>query len=219
MAERRNPDDRRSTDRRSGERRSGAPRRRGRRRRETPTPYNSEQMAQLRARFAAPGPALCPACGSRFSLGPGRLRGTDTARRVVCMGCGRAAIVPNSKAARVLVVGNRNPIRDVLQMMLGEAGHEVIEAADGAVALEAYHAVPADVVILDVLDTGRLPGMEFMRRLKRRFPEARAVALAGRPSFAGGDSLALTQGLGAARTIRVPFTRDELLKVVDDVRM
>lgn len=201
------------------ERRAPSGRRYGRRRRETPTPYTAVQMAELRARFAAPGPVRCPACEGAFTLGPGRRRGADTARRVVCLGCGKAAVVPNSRAARILVVEQHDAVRDTLQTMLAGAGHEVVEAADAGVALAAYSSIPADVVFIDVLAPGRMDAPEFLRRLRREFPDARVVALAGRPSFAGVDLLAVTQGLGAVRIIRMPLSREDVLRTVEEVRL
>ena len=218
-AERRAAKDRRKADRRELERRLESLRRRGRRRRETPTPYSIEEATQLKARFAAPGPVECPACGSGFTLGPARRRGAEIARRVVCRGCGRAAVVPNSRPARILLIDPHNTVRDSLQAILAAAGHEVIEAADAGVALAAYQAVPADVVFINVHATGRMEMPEFMRRLRRAFPEARVVAIAGRPSYTGGqDPLAVAQGLGAVRTIRMPISREQLLQIVEEVR-
>lgn len=193
-------------------------RRHGRRRRATPTPFTVEEIADLRARFAAPGPVTCPSCGSRFTLGPARRRGDEIARRVVCLGCGRAAVVPNSTGARILVISQHAALRDALQAMLTSAGHEVVETADTGVALLAYQTVPADVVILDVLAPGRMTAPDFLRRLRRTFPDARVVTMAGRPSYRGADPLAIAQGLGAARTIRMPLSRDDLLRIVEEVR-
>lgn len=217
-AERRGSRDRRQTDRRLVERRLEA-RRRGRRRRETPTPYSSEEAAALKAAFAASGPVSCPACGSGFTLGPAKRRGAEIARRVVCRGCGRAAVVPNSRPARILLIDAHNAVRDSLQVILSAAGHEVIEAADAGVALVAYQTVPADVVFINVHAPGRMEMPEFMRRLRRAFPDARVVAIAARTSYTGGqDPLALAQGLGAVRTIRMPISKEQLLQTVEEVR-
>lgn len=214
-SERRAGSERRQDDRRELERRATPVRRRGRRRRETPTPYSSEQFTELKARFAAPGPVHCPACDSGFSLGPGRRRGNDTARRVICIGCGRAAVVPATRASRILLVGQHAPLRDAMQAMLVGAGHEVIEAADAAVALIAYQTVPADVIFLDVVSPGRMSAGDFLRRLRRVFPDARVVAMASRPSYVGGvDPVA---GLGV-RTIRMPLSREDVLRTIDEVR-
>jgi len=208
----------RQNERRAQDRRLTALRRRGRRRRETPTPFSAEQVAEMKARFAQPGAVRCPACNGAFSLGPGRRRGAETARRVLCLGCGRAAVIPNTRVSRILLVGEHAERRDGLQALLAAAGHEVIEAADAGVALLAYQAVPADVIFLDTLAPGRMSAPEFLRRLRRMFPDARVVALAGRQSFTGVDPLAVTQGLGAVRTMRMPVSREDLLKTIEDVR-
>lgn len=206
------------SERRGQDRRLTSLRRRGRRRRETPTPFSTDEITELKARFATAGPVRCPACGGGFSLGPGRRRGTEVARRVICLGCGRAAVIPNTRVSRILLVGEHAERRDALQALLVGAGHEVIEAADAGVALLAYQAVPADVIFLDTLAPGRLSAPDFLRRLRRSFPDARVVALAGRQSYTGVDQLAVTQGLGAVRTMRMPVTREELLKTIEDVR-
>ena len=219
FSERRARQDRRCFGRReTPDRRALSARRHGRRRRDSLTPFTVEEVADLRARFAAPGPVGCPSCRSRFTLGPARRRGAETARRVVCLGCGRAAIVPNSCSARILVVAHQTALRDALQAMLAGAGHEVVEAADAGVALLAYRTVPADVVMLDVLLPGPMDAPEFLRQLRRTYPDARVVTMAGRPSYQGVDPLAITLALGAARTLRMPFSREDLLRTVEEVR-
>jgi len=211
--------ERRRTERRLGDdRRVVLARRRGSRRRETPTPFSMEQLEILREHFAHPAPVRCPACGSPFTLGEPRRRGTDTVRRVSCTGCGKAAVFTNTRAARILVVEAKGPIRDALYGVLAAAGHEVVEVADADVGLAAYQNGPADVVFLDVQAPGRMPAAEFVRRLLREYPEARIVAMAGRPSFSGVDPVAVTQGLGAVRTIRMPLAPADVLKIVEEVR-
>jgi DNA-binding NtrC family response regulator len=119
---------------------------------------------------------------------------------------------------RILLIEHNRDVRDALQATLGGAGHEVVEADDAGVGLAAYQVVPSDLVMIDVLAPGRMAAPEFLRRLRRSFPEARVIAMAGRPSWTGVDPLAVTQGLGAARSIRMPIGRDELLRIVDEVR-
>jgi CheY-like chemotaxis protein len=218
-SERRAGRDRRDRDRRAVEdRRTAQSRRRGRRRMESPIPFTAEQVADLRAQFAVPGPVSCPACGGAFTLGPSRRRGDQTPRRVACLGCGSAAVIPKSWQARILVISEHGAVRNALQGTLASVGHEVIEAADAGVGLLAYERVPADVVFLDMIASGRMEAPDFLRRLRRGFPEARVVAMAQRPVYAGVDLLAVAQGLGAVRALRMPIARDQLLKTVEDVR-
>ena len=218
-AERRAEADRRQGDRRTTtDRRDVLNRRRGRRRRATPTPYTSAEVTTLRTHFAATRFVSCPACGGGFSLGPARRRANDNARRVACLGCGRAAVIPNSIAARVLVVDAGEPSRETVVTALADAGHNVVAAADGRVALAAYNAVPADVVLVNVHATGKIDAAEFLRRLRRVHAEARVVAMARRPSVNYGDALALARGLGSVHTLRMPASRSDLLRAVEDAQ-
>jgi len=216
--ERRLGAERRLGERRRADRRAGAARRRNARRRDTPTPFSLAHLQTLRESFAHRGPVHCPACGGQLTLGMARSRGPDSIRRVNCIGCGRAAILTNTQAVRVLVVAEKAAVREALRTVLAGAGHEVVEAADAGVGLIAYETVPTDIVFIDVRASGRMDGAEFVRRLRRAFPEARVVSVAGRPSYTTVDPLAVTHGLGAVGTIRLPFTAADVLRAVDEAR-
>ena len=66
-----------------------------------------------------------------------------------------------------------------------------------------------------MLAPGRIEPPEFLRQLRRSHPDARVVTMAGRPSFGGGDPLAITRALGATSTLRMPLSRDEFLRAVN----
>jgi CheY-like chemotaxis protein len=200
------------------DRRVGAARRRGARRRDTPTPFSLEHLQTLREAFAHRGPVACPACGGQLTLGMARSRGSDTIRRVNCLGCGRAAILTNTRAVRILVIAANHALRETLRTVLASAGHEVVEAADAGVGLVAYETVPTDVVFIDVRASGRMNAAEFVRRLRRTFPDARVISVAGRPSYSTVDPLAVTHGLGAVGAIRVPFSAADVLRAVEEAR-
>jgi len=200
------------------DRRRALTRRQAARRRDTPTPFSLQQLESLREQFARPGAATCPACGGTFALGPLRRRDADTMRRVNCLGCGKAAVLTNTYPARVLVIEQKDVVREALRTMLASAGHEVVEAADAGVGLAAYQEAPTDVVLIDVLAAGRMNAADFIRRLRREHPDARVIGMAGRPSYSTVDPLAVTHGLGAVSTIRAPFTAAEVLRAVDEAR-
>jgi len=223
--ERRSGDDRRKGDRRRAiERRALTDRRRGVRWRETPTPFTAEQLAQIRTLFAEPGPVRCPACGSRVALGWSRHTATEKARRVMCLGCGRGAVIPDPGAARILVVSANEALRDILQGVLTRAGHDVVEAGDGGVALFAYESAPADAVLVDIQAPGRMGTADFLRRLRAGSPDACVIALVPRASRAeaagpgtapeGRPSAPELEGLPR---IHLPLSREELLRTVWDV--
>jgi len=137
---------------------------------------------------------------------------------VRCRSCGKAAVVANTRAARVLLVGQKDAVRDAVRGVLLGAGHDVIEVADAVVGLAAYEAAPADVVILDVLASGRLDAAEFARQLRRQSPDARIVALSRRPTYGVVDPLAVVQRLGATGTLRMPAAPADVLAAVEAAR-
>lgn len=67
--------------------------------------------------------------------------------------------------ARVLVVDDDVTVREVVVSYLKAAGHDVVEAADGADALGAMRSDPADLVVLDLMMPG-IDGLEVCRRLR-----------------------------------------------------
>lgn len=69
--------------------------------------------------------------------------------------------------AKVLVVDDEAPIREVLALTLRAEGYDVVEAAEGAEALHVADLERPDVILLDL----KMPGMdgpEFARRYKGR---------------------------------------------------
>jgi DNA-binding response OmpR family regulator len=69
--------------------------------------------------------------------------------------------------ALVLVVDDEPDIRDLIQMNLELAGHEVITAADGRQALEAVRATLPDAILLDLM-MPEVDGWAVLDELKAR---------------------------------------------------
>ena len=69
--------------------------------------------------------------------------------------------------ARILVVDDDAPLREVVRYALARASFVVIEAADGEQALVEFEARTPDLVVLDV-NMPRLDGLAVCRRLRAR---------------------------------------------------
>ena len=215
---RRSGKDRRHDERRHEDDRRTLSRRQGRRRRTTPSPFSAAQIETIQQRFSTPGVHLpCPACGGTFTLGPAP-QGADPARQVLCASCGKNAVVRNCAAVRIIVVAQKETVRQAVRQVLSTAGHEVLEAADATVALWAYDQNPADVVFVDAMAPGRTEAGEFIRLLRREHPDARVVVMAGRPSHGMADPRSVTRAEGATRTIRFPCSQNDLLAALDAAR-
>ncbi|MFW6078524.1 MAG: response regulator [Gemmatimonadota bacterium] len=68
-------------------------------------------------------------------------------------------------APRVLVADDEPAITDVMAQALGSAGYDVIEAHDGAAALERARREHPDAMLIDVMMPG-LDGREVCRRIR-----------------------------------------------------
>jgi DNA-binding response OmpR family regulator len=169
--------------------------------------------------FQTPGVrGACPACGADFALFSERRRGSDAVRKVQCTGCRKAAVVTNTLAARLLLVAPDSAIRDGVRAMLANAGHDVRDAGSVEDALYAHRENPVDVVVVDLSAPGRLDGQQAIRRLRGEFTQLAVVAMAPRTSYGVADPLAAARQLGAARTLRMPFSTQELLAAISEAR-
>ena len=77
---------------------------------------------------------------------------------------------------RVLIADDESSIRFVLHEALTEAGHEVVDAADGNQAREQLAAQRFDLALLDI----RMPGpsgLELLEEITRRGPDGPLVVI------------------------------------------
>jgi DNA-binding response OmpR family regulator len=111
---------------------------------------------------------------------------------------------------KVLVVDDDPTIRDVLRVMLGFEGCQVVDAPDGESALVMFAAIRPDVVILDVTMPG-MDGIEVCRQLKSSPHPSRVVMLTAR-DHREDERRALEAGADAY--LRKPFSPLEVLDLV-----
>lgn len=113
---------------------------------------------------------------------------------------------------RVLVVDDNPVARSVAAIALETAGMEVVEAKDGAEALDRLAADPADAVVLDIMMPG-LSGHDVLSERARRHvaPDAAVVMLTCKT-----DDIDITRALeaGAVDYLTKPFDPDHLVRAV-----
>jgi CheY-like chemotaxis protein len=122
------------------------------------------------------------------------------------------ALVP---AARVLVVDDERKNRQLLEVMLGAAGHVVVTAECGADALTLAARERPDLILLDVMMPG-MDGYHVAGRLKgepatRHIPVVLLTALDDRNSKAHGLAA------GADAFLTKPVNQAELAAVVGEL--
>jgi DNA-binding NtrC family response regulator len=111
---------------------------------------------------------------------------------------------------RLLVVDDEEVIRDVLQALLEREGYEVTTAADAREALSHFDADRFDVVLLDLMLPDR-PGIEVLREIKQRDPDAVVVIVTAYSSIEGAIHAMRD---GAFHYIPKPFQNQEVLLTV-----
>jgi DNA-binding NtrC family response regulator len=108
---------------------------------------------------------------------------------------------------RVLVVDDEEVIRDVLGTLLTREGYEVASAASAGEAIALFENEPYDVVLLDLMLPDR-PGLDVLRDIRRRDPDAVVVIVTAYSSIEGAIE-AMRQG--AFHYIPKPFQNEEVL--------
>lgn len=100
-------------------------------------------------------------------------------------------------------------------MMLRNAGHVVVETADGSQALKVAKQESFDLVLTDLIMPGK-EGIETIMELRKSYPGIRIIAMSGGGLGKQQDYLGLAKQLGAVCTLSKPFGVDELNGAVEN---
>ncbi len=113
------------------------------------------------------------------------------------------------QTAKILVADDEQNLRRVLVTMLRRDGHEVLQAANGAEAIERLSEV--DVVITDLRMPGA-DGMEVLRTASRSFPQVPVIMITAYGSV--GQAVEAIKA-GAFDYIEKPFEQDAIRTIVE----
>jgi two-component system response regulator HydG len=112
---------------------------------------------------------------------------------------------------KILVVDDQRNMRATVAMMLRGAGHEVVEASDGAAGAFAGSKGEFDVILTD-LRMGPSNGMDVLRAVKDAQHVTEVIVMTAYGSVA---SAVEAMRLGAFDYLQKPFTEQELLAALD----
>jgi PAS domain S-box-containing protein len=119
--------------------------------------------------------------------------------------------------ATVLVVDDVAANRELMGMLLGYRGHEVIEACDGTDALALAQSRHPDVVVSDVLMPG-MDGLELVHRL-RTAPDERAAhapVIFYTANYLEPETRPIAEACGVSQVVLRSADPRELLDAVDE---
>jgi CheY-like chemotaxis protein len=115
--------------------------------------------------------------------------------------------------ANILLVDDEEQLRQMLTIVLEEAGHSVRGAGDGKEALESFQNHPADVVVTDMIMPNK-EGTETILELRRSYGDIKIIAMSGGGRNTPQDYLKPAKTFGANITLAKPFTNQEFLDAV-----
>ncbi len=117
--------------------------------------------------------------------------------------------------AKILAVDDSASMRQMVAFTLKNAGHEVIEAADGREALEIARKTPVNLVLSDV-NMPNMDGIQLIREL-RALPNYRFTPILMLTTESAASRKQEGKAAGATGWIVKPFNPDQLLATVDRV--
>ncbi len=112
----------------------------------------------------------------------------------------------------ILTVDDSPSIRQMIKVTLGPAGHNVVEAGDGAQGLEKLKSNKFDLVITD-LNMPVMNGLEFIKAL-RALPGFVGLPIVFLTTESNEATKAEAKKAGATGWITKPFKQEQLLAVV-----
>jgi signal transduction histidine kinase/CheY-like chemotaxis protein len=124
-----------------------------------------------------------------------------------------SGLVPIARTGkRVLVVEDEPQVRAIAARALAGAGFEVLQAANGASALQLFReqATPFDVIVTDVV-MPQLTGPELARAVRQLCPEVGLVFMSGFPESMHGSH---ANEFREAVFLSKPFSPQELVEAV-----
>lgn len=111
--------------------------------------------------------------------------------------------------ATILVVEDDRAISELISKFLRQEGHGVVEARDGAIALEMLQTLTFDLVITDFV-LPKMNGVKFVERLHALQPRTPIILITGYLSAISGNRLLED----TAEILTKPFQLNELRSAV-----
>lgn len=112
----------------------------------------------------------------------------------------------------IMTVDDSPSVRQMVSLALAQMGHDSVEAADGAQALDILQQRSVNMIITD-LNMPNVDGIELVRRA-RATPNGRLIPIVMLTTESQPEKKAAGRAAGATAWIVKPFTRDQLALVV-----
>ena len=117
---------------------------------------------------------------------------------------------------RILILDDEPLVVQMLKRFLDRNGYEVGFAPDGIAGLALQRAVPADLVLTDILMPGK-EGFETIRELRKLSPGVKIIAMSGGGRNQPDNYLSFAMTFGADRAFAKPLDLAALLNAISEL--
>lgn len=122
-------------------------------------------------------------------------------------------VTPDSRApgaGRILIVDDEDALLRVLSRVLGNAGYDVVTAADGQRAIELLGSATFDAIVSDI-DMPRLNGLQLLQAVRQGDFDVPVILMTGAPLL---ETAVKAVAFGALLYVTKPIDTDELQKAL-----
>lgn len=116
---------------------------------------------------------------------------------------------------KILLIDDDSAVREATRMVLGDAGHQVLEAVSGLRIEEIIDGEKPELILTDMLMPDR-DGVETILALRRRYPRLRIIAMSG-GGTRGDLDLGVAKKLGVSATLAKPYEPERLLSLITEI--
>lgn len=118
--------------------------------------------------------------------------------------------------AKILIIEDDEEVREYLESVLSRAGYECLSAHNGQAGVDLFMTNPADLVITDIIMPEK-DGIETIMDLRRKNSSLKVIAISGGGRAEPENYLHSAKLLGANKTMKKPFTNEEMLGAIRDL--
>jgi len=118
---------------------------------------------------------------------------------------------------KILVIDDDKQVNKLVYSMLSNEKNEVLQAFDGVQGLEILKESPdIDLIITDIIMPEK-EGIEIIRDVKKNHPKLKIIAISGGGRIGAHSYLNLAKSLGADQILEKPFSKKELISLIDSI--
>jgi DNA-binding response OmpR family regulator len=115
--------------------------------------------------------------------------------------------------ASLLVIDDEPGLRTFIKEIFQEAGHTVVDAANGTLGFARFKEGSFDLVITDLILPDK-EGNEMIAEMRQLRPAQKIIAISGGGPTRSPEFLAVAEELGANEILPKPFSMQDLRRAV-----